>query len=80
MILLFFRDELLVKNNYAGYYRSKHFFIYFYLFYFICQTIITKNKGKERKKKWRGDLTETIGAYMRGLASSNYGLELFNSN
>lgn len=26
-------------------------FIYFYLFYFICNTIITKNKGKERKKK-----------------------------
>ena len=38
----------------------------FYLFYFICHTIITKNKGKERKKKkWRGDLTENIGAYER---------------
>ena len=23
---------------------------YFYLFYFICHTIITKNKGKEKKK------------------------------
>ena len=33
--------------------------------YFICHAIITKNKGKERKKKWRGDLTETIGAYER---------------
>ena len=37
----------------------------FYLFYFICHTIITKNIGKEEKKKWRGDLTETIGAYER---------------
>ena len=27
--------------------------------------MITKNKGKERKKKWRGDLTEDIGAYER---------------
>ena len=37
--------------------------IYFiYLFYFICHTIITKNVGKEEKKKWRGDLTDTIGA------------------
>ena len=37
-----------------------------YLFYFICHTIITKNKGKEReKKKWWGDLTENIGAYGR---------------
>ena len=36
------------------------------LFYFICHTIITKNIGKEKKKKkWRGDLTETIGAYER---------------
>ena len=38
---------------------------YYLLFYFICQTIITKNIGKEEKKKWRGDLTETIGAYER---------------
>ena len=38
----------------------------FYLFYFICHTsIITKNKGKERKKKWRGDLTKNLGAYER---------------
>ena len=37
-----------------------------YLFiYFICHTIITKNIGKKEKKKWRGDLTETIGAYER---------------
>ena len=42
-------------------------FIYllFILFYFICHTIITKNMGKEEKKKWQGDLTETIGAYER---------------
>ena len=32
---------------------------------FICHTIITKNIGKEEKKKWRGDLTETIGDYQR---------------
>ena len=38
-----------------------------FLFYFIflCHTIITKNIGKEEKKKWRGDLTETIGTYER---------------
>ena len=42
--------------------------IYFILFYFILfATLITKNIGKEeeKKKKWRGDLTETIGAYER---------------
>ena len=34
---------------------------------FICHTIITKNirKEEEKKNKWRGDLTETIGAYER---------------
>ena len=42
-----------------------YYFIYFILLYFICHTIITKNIGKEEKKKWRGDLTETIGAYER---------------
>ena len=38
-----------------------------FIYYFICHTIITKNKGKEREKKMkrRGDLTETIGAYER---------------
>ena len=42
------------------------FLIYlFILFYFICLTIITKNIGKEEKKRWQGDLTETIGAYER---------------
>ena len=42
-----------------------YYFIYFILLYFICHTIITKNIGKEEKKKWRGDLTETIGAHER---------------
>ena len=28
-------------------------------------TFLTKNIGKEEKKKWRADLTETIGAYER---------------
>ena len=37
--------------------------MWFTLFYFICHTVITKNIGKEEKKKWRGDLTETVGAY-----------------
>ena len=36
---------------------------YLFYFYFICHTIITKKK--EEKKKWRGDLTETIGAHER---------------
>ena len=44
-----------------------------FICYFICHTIITKNKGKERERerereremKWPGDLTETIGAYER---------------
>ena len=40
----------------------KDLFIYFI---FICHTIITKNIGNEEKKKWRGDLTETIVAYER---------------
>ena len=43
------------------------FFLLFLFIYFIfiCHTISTKNIGKEEKKKWRGDLTETIGAYER---------------
>ena len=46
----------------------KSFIYLFILFHFICHTIITKNIGKEEKKTWRGDLTETIGAYeMLGL-------------
>ena len=48
--------------------RILHFlFIYFYFILFA--TLITKNIGKEeeeeKKKEWRGDLTETIGAYER---------------
>ena len=36
------------------------------LFYiFICHSKITNNIRKEEKKKWWGDLTETIGAYER---------------
>ena len=45
------------------------FICFYFLFYFILfATLITKNIGKEeeeKKKKWRGDLTETIGAYER---------------
>ena len=37
--------------------------LFLFLFFFICHTIITKDIGKEEKKKWRGDLTETMGAY-----------------
>ena len=37
----------------------------FFIYLFFCHIIITKNIGKEEKKKWRGDLTETIGAYER---------------
>ena len=40
-------------------------YFFYLLFYFICHTIFTKNIGKEEKKKWQGDLTETIGAYER---------------
>ena len=36
----------------------------FYVIYLFA-TIITKNTGKEEKKKWQGDVTETIGAYER---------------
>ena len=40
-------------------------FIYFILFYFYLPHNNYKNLGREEKKKWRGDLTETIGAYER---------------
>ena len=46
------------KNHLSAY-------LFQYLFYFICHTIIKKIKEKREKKKWRGDLTETIGAYER---------------
>ena len=39
-----------------------------FIYYFICHTIITKNKGKERereKNEVAKNLTETIGAYER---------------
>ena len=52
---------------------------FYFLLYFICHTIITKNMGKEEKKKWRGDLTETIGAYER-LDLLELRLELFHIN
>ena len=45
--------------------EPKSFNYLFILFHFICHTIMTTNKGKVEKKKWRGDLTETIGAYER---------------
>ena len=46
--------------------KSQRLFYFTFLFYFICHPIITKNIGKiEKKKKWGGDLTETIGAYER---------------
>ena len=41
------------------------FKVYFLNFIFICHPIITKNIGKEEKKKWQGDLTETMGDYER---------------
>ena len=41
--------------------------IYFIFYFILFATLITKNIGREekKKKKWRGDLTETIGAYER---------------
>ena len=39
-----------------------------FIYYFICHTIITKNKGKERereKNEVAKNLTETIRAYER---------------
>ena len=45
--------------------EPKSFNYLFISFHFICHTIITKNIGKVEKKKWCGDLTETIGAYER---------------
>ena len=45
----------------------KIIYLFYFLVYFICHTIITKNIGKKEKKRWRGDLTETIGAYERSI-------------
>ena len=33
--------------------------------FYLPHNNYNKNIGKEEKKKWRGDLTETIGAYER---------------
>lgn len=52
-------NEEISVGNLVAFART---FIYFI---FICHTIITKHTGKEEKKKRRGDLTETIGAYER---------------
>ena len=37
----------------------------YYLFYFYLPHNNYKKTGKQKKKKWRGDLTETTGAYER---------------
>ena len=58
LYILYNRSQIDLRFSYSL------LFILFY-FYFIYHTIITKNIGKEEKKKWRGDLTETIGAYER---------------
>ena len=52
MILLFLRDELLVKNKYAGYYRGKHFFeLKKYKTYLACcMSLIKKKKDKIRQR------------------------------
>ena len=55
----FFIRRTILQNSY-----DFLWIIVIFLFYFICHIIITKNIGKE-EKKWRGDLTETIGAYER---------------
>lgn len=48
MILLFFRDELLVKNKYAGYYRGKHFFeLKKYKTYLACCMSLIKKKKRQ---------------------------------
>ena len=54
--------RLQVMSKTVMYCRLNNLFLFYFIF---CPTIITKNKGKERKKKWQGDLTETIGAYER---------------
>ena len=39
----------------------------YYFILFICDTKITKNIGKEEKKKWRGDRNKKGGGYERSL-------------
>ena len=45
MILLFFRGEFLVKNKYARYYRSKHFFELKKKTYLACCTSLIDKKA-----------------------------------
>ena len=61
---MFFTASMLTTTTTASKLLVCNLFFIF-LFYSICHTIITKNIRKEEKKKWRGDLTETIGAYER---------------
>ena len=51
-------------------------FYLLFIFNFICHTKITKNIGKEEKKKWLVDLTDAIGAYER-LAGEKSKMERF---
>ena len=67
-------------NCFIQFFKNKTCTIRCGLFYFICHTIITKNIGKEEKKKWRGDLTETVGAYETLGLLELYELELFHIN
>ena len=60
-----FQDDLEARLSLKAFFLQPNFFKIFILSHFICHTIITKNIGKEEKKKWRGDLRETIGAYER---------------
>ena len=61
---IIFRYKIRVRFPIQNLWR-RVLFMLCYVIHFICLTIITKNKEKERKKKWRGDLTETIGACER---------------
>ena len=38
---------------------------YLFILFYLPHNNKKKKMGKEEKKKWRGDLTETIGAYER---------------
>ena len=52
--------EEISAGNLAAFTRT-----FIYLFYFYLPHNNYKKIGKQKKKKWRGDLTETIGAYER---------------
>ena len=61
-------DRFLLKTplrELGLFYFQNDFYLLFIYFIFICDSIITKKYKKRRKKKWRGDLTETIGDYER---------------